>query len=315
MMRFISILLVLAGLLAAGVGGAALLEQYRPAAAPEPVFAEAAPPPPPELPATGDAWGEAVLPEALEEEAPEPAAEAFAPPAPPPPPADEAEMAEPGEAAGMASAREDDFNFQPMVEEAPPPAAMARSAPPAPVDIDDPDVTTAVSPSFIESLKTVPVAHETPASAEYKRPFNVTFAIDATGDTTAADALPGRGVMREGTARVSDRVEVRLSGASFTITPTSPPVQSLSPLTENVWRWSVTPLTAGDHDLTFEVFAIDADEVVPLRTFRDTVTVRVSGINRAIAFADQANPLFVLLGGLGSILAGAIGVARFFSKK
>ena len=306
MMRFISILLVLAGLLAAGVGGAALLEQYRPAAAPEPVFAEAAPPPPPELPATGGTWDDAAPAEALE-------AEAFAPPAPPPP-ADDAEMAEPGEAAGMASAREDDFNFQPMVEEAPPPAAMARAAP-APVDIDDPDVTAAVSPSFIESLKTVPVAHETPSSAEYKRPFNVTFAIDATGDTTAADALPGRGVMREGTARVSDRVEVRLSGASFTITPTSPPVQSLSPLTENVWRWSVTPLTAGDHDLTFEVFAIDADEVVPLRTFRDTVTVRVSGINRAIAFADQANPLFVLLGGLGSILAGAIGVARFFAKK
>jgi hypothetical protein len=54
---------------------------------------------------------------------------------------------------------------------------------------------------------------------------------------------------------------------------------------------------------------------VPLRTFRDTVTVEVSGINRAIAFADQANPLFVLLGGLGSAVAGLIGVFRFFGRK
>ncbi len=176
-------------------------------------------------------------------------------------------------------------------------------------------MTTAVSESFINTLKTVPVAHETPASAEYKRPFNVTFAIDATGDTTAADALPGRGIIEEGTARVSDRVEVRLSGATFNIASASPPIQSLSPLTENVWRWSVTPLTAGDHDLTFEIFAVDANEVVPLRTYRDTVTVRVSGLNRAIAFADQANPLFVLLGGIGSILAGVLGVARFVLKK
>lgn len=303
MMRFISILLLLAGLLAAGVGGAALLEQFRPASAPVPVFAEAPPPPPPELPATGpdeadDAYPEvaAAAPEELESmPAPEAAGEG-------------------DETAAIASVDEDGYNFQPMMEETPP-AAMSRSAPPAPVDIDDPEVTTAVSASFIDSLKTVPVAHETPASAEYKRPFNVTFAIDATGDTTAADALPGRGVIREGQAKVSDRVEVRLSGASFTITPTSPPVQSLSPLTENTWRWSVTPLTAGDHDLTFEIFAIDSEEVVPLRTFRDTVTVRVSGLNRAIAFADQANPLFVLLGGLGSILAGIFGVARFFVKK
>ena len=161
---------------------------------------------------------------------------------------------------------------------------------------------TPAEPSFEDTLRTVPVAHETPRSAEYKRAFNVTFAIDATGDTTAADALPGRGVIEESEAKVSGRVEVRLSGAAFSIVAASPPVQTLSPMTENTWRWSVTPLSAGDHDLVFEVFAIDSGAVTPLRTFQDTVTVKVSGLNRAIAFADQANPLFVLLGGLGSAL-------------
>lgn len=304
MMRFISILLVIAGLAAAGLGGAALMERYFPKD--EPLATMAPPPPPPPAPAQSEVLMDP----------------------PPPEPELEAESE-----AGIESApvTDDEFNFQPMVEEAPadagpmaramraePPAgeeAAAAPAPPEAVDIDDPNVTAAVSESFIDTLKTVPVAHETPASAEYKRAFDVTFAIDATGDTTAADALPGRGVIEEGTARVSDRVEVRLSGAAFTILPTSPPVQSLSPLTENTWRWSVTALSAGDHDLTFEIFAVDANEVVPLRTYRDTVTVKVSGLNRAIAFADQANPLFVLLGGLGSILAGVIGVARFVFKK
>lgn len=322
MMRLISILLVIVGLAAAGLGGAALMERYFPKTG-APVTASAPPP-------------EAVEASPSEDVAPAEALEA-APPSPPPEAA--AEAALPGaEPETQAEARieaapesEDSFNFQPMVEEAPADAApMARAmraepsageetaaaaAPPEAVDIDDPNVTAAVSESFIDKLKTVPVAHETPRSAEYKRAFDVTFAIDATGDATAVDALPGRGVVEEGTARVSDRVEVRLSGAAFSITPTSPPVQSLSPLTENTWRWSVSALSAGDHDLTFEIFAVDADEIVPLRTYRDTVTVKVSGLNRAIAFADQANPLFVLLGGLGSILAGVLGVARFVLKK
>ncbi|MGE6699331.1 hypothetical protein ACQKH5_16660 [Hyphomonas sp. NPDC076900] len=307
MMRLISILLVIAGLAAAGLGGAALMERYFPKDAP---------------PAITAAPQDITL------------AEAPAPAPPPPPVQDEtppaASPAEPEASIESAPVTDEDFNFQPMVEEAPADAApMARAmraepsageeaaapAPPEAVDIDDPNVTAAVSESFIDTLKTVPVAHETPASAEYKRAFDVTFAIDATGGDSAVDALPGRGVIEEGTALVSDRVEVRLSGAAFTIVPASPPVQSLSPLTENTWRWSVTALSAGDHDLTFEIFAVDANEVVPLRTYRDTVTVKVSGLNRAIAFADQANPLFVLLGGLGSILAGVLGVARFVLKK
>lgn len=310
MLRFISILLLLGGLAAAGLGGAALMERYFPKSEPPAVMG--APPP-----QTVESAPETVAPASGPVEAPPSVAEA------------------PIAAPESAPLGDDSFNFQPMVEPGPesgpetapesgpesgpeadaaPIARSMRSAP-APVDIDDPNVTTAVSESFIDTLKTVPVAHETPASAEYKRPFNVTFAINAAGGDSAVGALPGRGVIEEGTARVSDRVEVRLSGAGFQINSTSPAVQSLSPLTENTWRWSVTPVTTGDLDLTFEVFAIDADEVVPLRTFRDTVTVQVSGLNRAIAFADQANPLFVLLGGLGSLLAGLFGVARFFVKK
>jgi len=169
--------------------------------------------------------------------------------------------------------------------------------------------------AFLESLKTVPVAHETPATAEYKRPFEAVLAIDATGDDTAVDALPGRGNIEEGTAKVSKKVEARLSGSGFAIKAMTPEQQTISPLTENTWRWSVTPLTAGNQELTFDIYAIDDGPAVPLRTFHNTVTVQVTGLNRAIAFADQANPLAVFLGGVGSVLAGLIGAFRFVRKR
>lgn len=311
MLRILSILLVIGGLVAAGIGGAALLEEYAPketraasveSAPAEDMAVDAAAPEENYEMAEADAT--VAAPTMEDAPAPKASSEAIA----------GARMAspesEPEATFRSESVGEDDLNFQVQMEEGP--AAMSAPAPE--------DVTATVSPpapkqSFEETLQTVPVAHETPKSAEYKRAFNVTFAIDATGDTTAADALPGRGVIEEGEAKVSERVEVRLSGASFNIEQTSPAIQSLSPLTENTWRWSVTPMTAGDHDLTFEIFAIDSDSVTPLRTYRDTVTVNVSGLNRAIAFADQANPLFVLLGGLGSAIAGLFGAIRFFGKR
>lgn len=324
MMRILSILLVIAGLLAAGLGGAALLEQNVPRSTAAPAATETASMEPSAAPASAEAAAEEAAPVEIASAEPE-AVQAQAAPAP----AEEVAVAAGEKIAGVESApaeralseEETGFMFQTQMEEAPLPAEPEqRMAAPEAVAAGEPVATAASaapSPaqSFEARLREVPVAHETPKSAEYKRPFNVTFAIDSTGDTTAADALPGRGVIEEGVAKVSDRVEVRLSGASFNIELTSPGVQSLSPLTENMWRWSVTPLTAGDHDLTFEVFAIDSETVTPLRTYRDTVTVNVSGLNRAIAFADQANPLFVLLGGLGSILAGLFGAVRFFAKR
>lgn len=327
MMRILSILLLLAGMLAAGVGGAALLDEYAPqapAAAPvadssvaeETVEAASAPAPESAELEIASVDNASAPDEVILESAPEEPLSSEAMPEP----VEKMARTESMGAERALTEEETGFMFQTQMEEAPPPAAMsappeARSMSADSAEAGPAAVIPSPKQSFEDMLKTVPVAHETPASAEYKRPFNVTFAIDSTGDTTAADALPGRGVIEEGEAKVSERVEVRLSGATFAIEQTSPPIQTLSPLTENTWRWSVTPLTAGDHDLTFEIFAIDSDAVTPLRTYRDTVTVKVSGLNRAIAFADQANPLFVLLGGLGSILAGLFGVVRFFSKR
>lgn len=179
------------------------------------------------------------------------------------------------------------------------------------------DTAPQLSPheQFLQSLRTVPIAHQSPRSAELRRPFDVVLSIDATGDDDATDSLSGRGVIETGEVKVSDRVQARLIGASFDIEAASPETQRLSPASENVWRWSVTPTAAGEHDLSFEIYAVEGDDITPLRTFQDSVTVEVTGLSMALELANQANPLFVLLGGIGSALGGLWATLKFFSRK
>lgn len=165
-----------------------------------------------------------------------------------------------------------------------------------------------------ERLRRVPIAHETPTQAAFGRPFSVTLAIDATGGDSAADALPGRENVTEGEAQVSDEVKVSLVGSAFEIEALSPDVQRLSPLTENTWRWRVTPVETGPQDLVIEVYAFIDGRLLPVRTFRDEVTVEVSTLRQAVSFAQDANPLFMVLGGIGSVVGGLFGAARFFRK-
>ncbi|MEL7109662.1 MAG: hypothetical protein AAGJ68_01950 [Pseudomonadota bacterium] len=168
---------------------------------------------------------------------------------------------------------------------------------------------------FLGSLRTVPIAHETPKGATFGRPFTVTVALDATGDDTAADALPGRGNIGEGEAKISDTVRALVSGENFDIEPITPDIQRISPLTENIWRWKVTPMAVGDQELVIELFALMGNEALPLRTFRDSVDVEVSRIGQAIALAQSISPITVVAGGIGSLLAGMFGFIGFFRRR
>nr|WP_321361286.1 hypothetical protein [uncultured Hyphomonas sp.] len=297
MLRFLSILVLLAGLLVAGYGGARLMNVYSPKAERAEVMAKAAP-------ASEPMMEDEVMVEALPEAEPLP-----------PGPEDEilAETASVPTAASRSA-------LAPSLDESTsnpggPGSGSAAIESMARIEVAPDVMAPAPADTFLNNLKTVPVAHETPTTAEYKRPFEAVLAIDATGDSTAVDALPGHGNISEGTAQVSRTVEARLSGSGFAIKAMTPEQQTISPLTENTWRWSVTPLTAGNQELTFDIYAIDDGPAVPLRTFHNTVTVKVTGLNRAIAFADQANPLAVFLGGVGSVLAGLFGAIKFVRRR
>lgn len=294
MLRFLSILVLLAGLLVAGYGGSRLMEVYAPQSG---VTVEA-------MPADEAIMADDVTVEALPE----------AEPLPPIP--DEEILAETASVPSVSRSLPAPSLDEPMfTTEGASEARSLGSESIAGIEVAPDVMAPTPSDTFLNNLKTVPVAHETPSAAEYKRPFEAVLAIDATGDSTAVDALPGHGNISEGTAQVSKTVEARLSGSGFAIKAMTPEQQTISPLTENTWRWSVTPLTAGNQELTFDIYAIDDGPAVPLRTFHNTVTVKVTGLNRAIAFADQANPLAVFLGGVGSVLAGLFGAIKFVRRR
>ena len=108
---------------------------------------------------------------------------------------------------------------------------------------------------FVNTLREVPIAHETPGTARFGRAFEVTVAVDGTGGDSAVDALPGEGNVVESLAMISADVRATLSGDAFQIEPLTPMVQTISPITENVWRWNAIPLETGRQNLTIEVFA------------------------------------------------------------
>lgn len=193
----------------------------------------------------------------------------------------------------------------------------ARSLTPKPMTAEDEEFfgVASANSEFMSSLRTVPIAHETPSKARFGQAFTVTLALDATGDTTATDALPGTGNVVEGEAKISSSVRALVSGESFDVEAITPETQLISPLQENVWRWRVTPTAVGNQELVIELFALMEDQALPLRTFRDKVDVEVSRIGQAIAIARSVSPITVVAGGIGSLLAGLFGFVGFFRRR
>ncbi|NQY39426.1 MAG: hypothetical protein HRT80_04930 [Henriciella sp.] len=213
------------------------------------------------------------------------------------------------------------IGFDASIEEEPP---LARSTPVREAvrsitEKPDTDTMFGVASSstddFLASLRTVPIAHETPKSARFGRPFYVTLSLDATGDDDALESLPGTGNIVEGEAQISDTVQALVSGEAFDVEAVTPATQRISPLTENVWRWKVTPMAVGNQELVIELFALMDQEALPLRTFRDSVEVEVSRIGQAVALAQSISPITVVAGGIGSLLAGLFGFVGFFRRK
>jgi hypothetical protein len=176
-------------------------------------------------------------------------------------------------------------------------------------------VASASTDDLLASLRTVPIAHETPKSARFGRPFTVTLALDGTGAGDATAPLPGTGNIVEGEAQITDTVQALVSGEAFMVEAITPATQRISPVTENVWRWKVTPTAVGNQDLVIEIFALMGNEALPLRTFRDSVEVEVSRIGQAVALAQSISPITVVAGGIGSLLAGLFGFVGFFRRR
>ena len=164
----------------------------------------------------------------------------------------------------------------------------------------------------LDAMKEVPIAYSAPEKAQFARSFEVTVAIDGTGSGSAVDALPSGTRQIEDTALVTEKVSVSISGSSFDIESLSQDPQILSDQAKNVWRWKVTPRAVGNQELAVDIYGFKDDAAVPIRTYSGQVNIEVSAVGQVIALAEQANPVAVFLGGVGSVLAGFFGFIRLF---
>jgi hypothetical protein len=237
------------------------------------------------------------------------------PPPPPPPPVEALETIEPPPEGTDIAAGVEPGSGAPEV---PTLIAEGMVEPDATDETSEADTTVVPARARVarlaEQLTQVPIAYEAPVNASMGEAFEVSLAIDATGMQMAAAALPRRDVVTETQAKVSDRVMATLNGAAFSVTSLSPEVQTLSPLTANTWRWQVIPQSGGTQDLVLEIYAMLEADTLPVRTFRSPVSVEVSPVRQLVAAAEGVNPLIAIVGGIGSLLGGLFGVARFFRK-
>ncbi|MEL6258215.1 MAG: hypothetical protein AAFQ67_04050 [Pseudomonadota bacterium] len=165
-----------------------------------------------------------------------------------------------------------------------------------------------------QSFVTAPIAYEAPSQVVYGQKFQVTLSVNATGQESAASDLPNVADVVEAEAQVTGQLKATLSGLGFDIVPVTPEEQALSPVAASIWRWTVRGEALGEQTLTLDLFAVTGEGPARVRTFSGPVVVEVDRIRQAMTFAEEVNPLAMVLGGIGSAFAGLFGAVRFFRK-
>lgn len=169
----------------------------------------------------------------------------------------------------------------------------------------------------VSELKSYPIAYETPSEGKIGEAFEVVLAIDATGDDSAIEGLPGQNIIVESQAKLSKTVEATLSGAAFDIKLMNKDRQRLSPYAESTWRWSVTPKQAGSHTLYLEIHAVVGEgESMLLQSFADEISVSVSHQGAFFGIsADTLRTYIGIVGGTISAIVGLIALIGFIRRK
>lgn len=159
----------------------------------------------------------------------------------------------------------------------------------------------------ISDMKTYPIAYETPTEGKIGEAFEVVLAIDATGDDSAIEGLPGENTIVEGEALLTQSAEATLSGAAFDIKLMNKDRQRLSPYQESTWRWSVTPRQKGQHKLYLEIHAVLGEgEAMLLKSFEDEISVSVG--SGGLFLGMSADTLRTYIGIIAGIISGIVGM-------
>lgn len=202
------------------------------------------------------------------------------------------------------------------------PPTDPATGPPPPQEPQAPEggpaPTLAVPAVDMSSLERRAAAYNRPTEMRLNRPVDVSFVIDATAapnPTAPLEGFPGSVIETE--IETTDRVVATLTGVNFTVESQTLERQVLSPFQANRWQWQVTPTADGEQVLILEVFAFPAgsEDALPIRTYRDRISVAVEDQEKIVNFARSWQPVVALIAAVLSGLVAGFGLWGLYKRR
>ena len=168
-------------------------------------------------------------------------------------------------------------------------------------------------PDLSAPFEDVAITYNRPQSMPRDRSQSLSVIIDPSGVADAIAILEGYpGDIVQSEVDLSAVVSANLSGPGFTIERLLPERQQLSLDAASRWEWAVTPMQSGVQRLTLELFAYPGggDVASPVRAYRDDILVTVGVSQRALAFAQTAEPAVGLVAAFISMMFALVGFLR-----
>jgi hypothetical protein len=162
---------------------------------------------------------------------------------------------------------------------APPPASQGASMPVAPDDIDQ----------LIQRLPIGNIVFNTPNAMQVSQ--SQTIQLVLSGASTVDELrkqITASGTLSADQIKISDELDVHLTGESFQIQSVTPESQAVGITHPSHWEWQVTPTKRGAQQLQLTVNAVlridGVDREVSIQTYDRTIAVNVDWPNSLFAF-------------------------------
>lgn len=144
----------------------------------------------------------------------------------------------------------------------------------------------------LESMELGNIAFNAPLSMNLQDTATIQLMLGLTNEIDELKQMIDAEGDKEGVRiRVSDRMEARLSGQSFSITAITPETQAVSRRELTSWKWEVKPISEGDQYLHLTLSAIitvdNTAKLRAIRTFDKVIEVNVTWPQRIGSFFED----------------------------
>jgi hypothetical protein len=173
-----------------------------------------------------------------------------------------------------------------------------------------PATTSNTNGSFSSQLRgPANVGFQVPESMRMDETKSIELVVSPTESAESlVQGLEEEGRKETATTRYSDRMEAKLVGTGFTITPAGPDIQPVEPGQVTRWRWQIQPKAGGTQrlDLTLNAIVNDGKDRKLITALKREININVTWGQRASTFLGALKEVHWIWGALVVPIAGAI---------